>query len=536
MEKKGAAGNGEGGRIFNFRPALSAAAFFALGIAFAFFRLFSDASLWWLLALLPVPALAPLFFPADRLRSVAAAAGLLLCFSLGAFAFSAEVRAHASAEVISGRISVVGTVEEKTDYDWGARVILSDLTAEGKRLDGRLAATLPPSLAENIRLGDRAALYGEAETDLSFFGDYGFKSENVEKGIYYRMEAESAVAAGRSGNPFLFLRARLKDRLYAGMPEEAAGMTYALLIGDTSGIEEGLYENIRYGGISHIFSVSGLNVGALYAVMRAIEKRTALRRLPGVFRFALTGGLLALYAGVCGFSPSVLRAVVMCLVLYLSALFGVKSDLLESTGIAALVLLGSCPARLFDVGFGLSFAACLGIGVLSRGFSDGLQRALSLPARNADKPEGVWLRAGRGAAEFLAVTLSAQIGTLPLLAVAFGELSVWSVLLNCLFVPFTEALFFVLLALAFVACLLPASFAPALLFAPSAAWSASLLLFHALDFSLVVRTAGLQSGAAAFLGFFLFASDKVRLKRGARAAALLLCAAAFAASLVAWIF
>lgn len=46
MEKKGAAGNGEGGRIFNFRPALSAAAFFALGIAFAFFRLFSGASLW----------------------------------------------------------------------------------------------------------------------------------------------------------------------------------------------------------------------------------------------------------------------------------------------------------------------------------------------------------------------------------------------------------------------------------------------------------------------------------------------------------
>ena len=33
------------------------------------------------------------------LAAVAAAAGLLLCFSLGAFAFSAEVRAHASAEV-----------------------------------------------------------------------------------------------------------------------------------------------------------------------------------------------------------------------------------------------------------------------------------------------------------------------------------------------------------------------------------------------------------------------------------------------------
>lgn len=529
----GAAGNREGGRFFNFRPALFAAAFFALGIGFARARLFSGASLLWLLCGVPVLISAPAFFPENPFRSLAAAAALLLFFVCGGLCFRAEVRAFSSAEQISGECTVVGTVTEKSDYGTVSRVVLSDLIIDGKGREGKLVATLGEEFSEKAALSRRVVLVGRVETDLSLFGEYGFQSENVEKKIYYSAEAHSLSAAGEDKDVFLAVRSRLRDRLYRGMDEEPAAVTYALLIGDTSGISAGLLESVRYGGIAHIFSVSGLNIGSLYVFFRALTDKTRLRRLPAGLRFAMTGGALVFYAGVCGFSASVLRATVMCLVLYASSLFGVKSDMLENTGIAALLLLAVHPVQLFDLGFGLSFAACLSIGVLSRTFRDGLDALLPFGGRPEDRPAGILRKIRGGSIEFLAVSLAAQAGTLPLLLGSFGYISVWSLALNCIFVPFVDAVFSLLLALALVACLLPASAAPFLLYLPSAVWSAALLLFHAFDFSLVIR--GMRMGVAAlpFVGFFLALSDKVNAGRGLRLALCAIFLAAFAASLLA---
>lgn len=530
MKKRSAAGNGEGGRLFNFRPALFAAAFFACGIAFAYGRMFYEVSLWWLLAAAAVPFLAIAFFPGRPRRALLAAAMLLACFSAGAFAFFSEISRFSDAERISGKHTVVGTVEEKVDYAWSSRLLLSSLTVDGKRTEGRLVATLSPSSAENIRLADRISLYGETETDLSLAGRYGFAAENAEKGIRYRARPDAVSVIGREKDVFLQIRARLKDRLYAGMDDESAAMTYALLIGDTAGIEAGLYENIRYGGISHIFSVSGLNVGALYAVMLAIGKRRPFCRLPAAVRFFPTAGLLVTYAGVCGFSPSVLRAVVMCLVSSLSSLVGVKADMLENTGVAALVLLAVHPVRLFDAGFGLSFAACLGIGVFARTFSAAAGRVLFVGPRNREHPEGVFLRMRRAASEFVGVSLAAQVGTAPLLAANFGYLSLWSLALNCFFVPLTEALFFALLALAFAVLLLPAFAAPVLLYVPSVIWSGAMLFFHAVDCSLVAEMPKSAGAAVLFLCFFVLCSEKIRMGKGVRALLCAVTAAAFAAA------
>ena len=400
-----------------------------------------------------------------------------------------------------------GDGDGKSDYGTVSRVVLSDLIIDGKGREGKLVATLGEEFSEKAALSRRVVLVGRVETDLSLFGEYGFQSENVEKKIYYSAEAHSLSAAGEDKDVFLAVRSRLRDRLYRGMDEEPAAVTYALLIGDTSGISAGLLESVRYGGIAHIFSVSGLNIGSLYVFFRALTDKTRLRRLPAGLRFAMTGGALVFYAGVCGFSASVLRATVMCLVLYASSLFGVKSDMLENTGIAALLLLAVHPVQLFDLGFGLSFAACLSIGVLSRTFRDGLDALLPFGGRPEDRPAGILRKIRGGSIEFLAVSLAAQAGTLPLLLGSFGYISVWS--------------------------LAPASAAPFLLYLPSAVWSAALLLFHAFDFSLVIR--GMRMGVAAlpFVGFFLALSDKVNAGRGLRLALCAIFLAAFAASLLA---
>lgn len=61
--------------------------------------------------------------------------------------------------------------------------------------------------------------------------------------------------------------------------------------------------------------------------------------------------------------------------------------------------------------------------------------------RKVDKPLGLGERVKQAVASFLSVSLAAQIGTAPVLLASFGYVSLWSLLLNCLFVPLIGARF-----------------------------------------------------------------------------------------------
>lgn len=520
------------GRLFNFRPALFAAAFLALGIAFAYGKIFKDLSFWWLL--LGIPAFGiPFLFVGNKLKALVFIAVLFLCFSLGALSFSSEIRSFQNVSSRSGTHTVFGVVAEKEDYGSFSRVLLSDVYIDGKREDGTVAAYLGTSFNGKVALSDEVSAVGELRTDISAFGEYGFRSEDIVSGTRFCLSVSSLEITGKSFDVFRAVRARARQVVYAGMDEDCAAVTYALLTGDTAGIESGLLENVRRGGIAHIFAVSGLHVRALYAFGRAIFEKSRLKRLPKIFRFLFTAAALFFYGGVCGFSPSVVRATVMCLVTYASFLIGTKSDLLENTGIAALLLLAVHPAYLFGIGFRLSFAACLSVGIFSRTLRDGLNAVFSGNRRGKlpeDEPPGFFARTKASAISFFAVTLSAQIGTAPLLLDSFGYISVWSLLLNCAFVPLIGAAFSFLLALVFAACAIPAA-ASVLLYLPSTIWSAVLLVFYAADFSLVISGFRFGVSVGLYYAFFISVSDKINLERRKKILLAAVLAAAFAGTM-----
>jgi ComEC/Rec2-related protein len=330
--------------------------------------------------------------------------------------------------------------------------------------------------------------------------------------------------------------------MHNGMNEEAATVFYAILTGDSSGIETGLLDNVRKGGIAHIFAVSGLHVGALYAACRALFEKTKLKQTPRAVRFAVVSSVIIFYGGICGFSPSVVRAAVMCLVLYASALVGLKSDLVNNTGRAGLLILLLNPAALFGLGMQLSFVASLSIGVFSRTVADTIERgvdALSERIKNSktfcalfQKPKDEEKPAGgkkeeqpnaaavyfakkrkRAVIAFVAATISAQIGTLPFQLDAFGYISIWALLLNCAFVPMISAAFSFMLAFAALALLAPIAVSSVLLYMPSVFWNTLLLLFHVLDFSAVVTGFSFGFSMIAYYIALILLSEKINLKK-----------------------
>ena len=119
----------------------------------------------------------------------------------------------------------------------------------------------------------------------------------------------------------------------------------------------------------------------------------------------------------------------------------------------------------------------------------------------------------RAVVSFLAVSLSAQIFTAPILLSAFGYLSGWALLLNGIFVPVLSTCFSALLALALLSCLLP-FLANILLYLPALLWTILTLLFEIVDFSKFCIT-DVKIAGGAFVLYYLtlsFLTDKWNLK------------------------
>ena len=526
-------------KLFNFRPAFFAAVFLILGIIFAYYRILHGVSAWWLLVLLPV-AVTPFFFSQGKEDAVKRALALcmLAVFFVGGFvAFRSQLYSYEDCTYYQGEYAVTGTVVKKSQGKQSVLVVLEDVAFDGKEEKGRLNAYLPTSFFDEIQIADVLLMEGSVKTSTKYFGKYGFEANRIGEEVRYTLSSvDGCMVAGRSNNVFLLVRRKMEKIIYAGMDKTTAAVTLAVLTGDTAGIESGLLDNMRFGGIAHIFAVSGLHVGALYAFCLLLFNKTKLRVAPKPLRFLTLSFLLIFYAGVCGFSPSILRAITLCLVSYFMRLIGTRVDSINVVGIAATLILLLAPSSLFEIGFQLSFMACLGILLLSKRigqvcdeiyirFRKRFPRRLSEEERktleNGDTlpltmGEKIW----RFAASLFSASLAAQITTAPLQYMAFGYLSGWSLLLNLFFVPLISGVFALLLALVVAACLLPTVWSAYLLYVPKVLWNALLLLFEVADFSTFALTGIQLSGESCvcYYGGVSFLTDKWNISQRQRRA------------------
>ena len=516
-------------KLFNFRPAAIAAVFLCLGIFSAVVLLFFDLPAFLLIFLLP---LAILFRIGKRKQTAIAILVLFAAFCLGfGFAFSNIDGFQKAKTYQSGEHYVIGTVVSENESAYGNRLVLNKLIIDGKKEQGRLIAYLPSSFEEELSQGNRILIRGEITTNQAVSEQGEINWYHLTKQLRYTANASACQVTERPFALFAFLRERVQSVVYAGMDETSAAVTMAILTGDDSGLESGLLENMRRGGIAHVFAVSGLHVGALFAFVLALVTKTPLCRVSKLLRFALVAALLLFYGGVCGFSASIGRAITICLCFYAAKLIGLGKDFLDALGAAAIVTLLIHPLSLFETGFQLSFAACLGIALLARPIEKlcykmvGDQRAKLPPTEQDMHPLGVGERIKKACVSFASVSLAAQIATAPLCLASFGYLSCISMLLNFLFVPLVGAAFSLLLALVCVAAALSIAWSGTILYVPSVAWSAVLILFQTIDFS-TFCIENVIVPASAVICYFMalsFVSDKWDLSKRLRACFALLC-------------
>ena len=297
----------------------------------------------------------------------------------------------------------------------------------------------------DVGYGDRLVLDGSfLSSETLNPGSFDFETYHRQSRLYGVFSAlyggGVTVAERGGGQPLLRLAYALKhrfERSLSYLPQEQAALIRGVFFGDTSGLSHGVNSVLSQSGIRHCFAVSGLHVGYAALFLGALG---ALLRLGSKGKTALTAVCLLLYAAMTGFSPSVVRAAVMCLMVAGAVLLGRERNAFNGLGLAAILLLLWDPLTLTRPGFQLSFLAIFSILIL-------------VPWLKQRVP---WSFPGRDA---LFVTLAAQIGLIPMLAYYFHVVSFVAVLLGsfcCLIVGAMVALCFTALILCLVAPILGA--------------------------------------------------------------------------------
>ena len=175
------------------------------------------------------------------------------------------------------------------------------------------------------------------------------------------------------------LQMRCSRQLDKVLPEgEERAVAKALAVGDKSELSRATKGAYRASGASHLLALSGLHVGILYKLLVAmlfpLALSVPLRRVRSLLVIALLWG----YAAISGLSPSISRAALMITLYEGATLIGRRSDGLCSLGVSALLITLLNPEAPREIGFQLSFSACLGIFLFYPYFKRMLQTRLRL--------------------------------------------------------------------------------------------------------------------------------------------------------------
>lgn len=272
------------------------------------------------------------------------------------------------------------------------------------------------------------------------------------------MAFPSVLIAGRGGNPFLVAlyqaRIALAGILMQALPQPFAALLIAIFLSLHTPALKPLLPLFSETGTAHLIAPSGFKVTLLAGLigrstgwlvprrdanaqkqpLLPAQKRRGNGRL--WLRTLLVVCCIVLYTVLSGGGPAAIRAGIMGILLALAPRLGRSYNVYTALALTALMMSLVDPFVLWDSGFQLSFLGTLGIVSLTPFFRH--------PLRFLDR-----LPLGYHLGEIVAVTLAAEITTLPIFALSFNTISSVAALANIASVPLLS----ILLALGALICL-----------------------------------------------------------------------------------
>jgi competence protein ComEC len=211
------------------------------------------------------------------------------------------------------------------------------------------------------------------------------------------------------------VRRRAEAGLGQGLAEPEAALLRGMVLGQDEALGDDVRDDFKRSGLAHVLAVSGQNVMLLATLVLGAG---AVIGVSLRLRLVLALVLVALYVPLTGAGPSIQRAGVMGAAGLVAALAGRPTHRWYALGLAAALTLVLNPMASGEPGWQLSFAAVVALLALAPPLREWLKRTLPGPV-----------------ADVAAMTIAATVGTAPLMALHFGQVSMAALPANLLAAP-----------------------------------------------------------------------------------------------------
>lgn len=342
----------------------------------------------------------------------------ILCFLLGVFRYQETLSKLEKSELKkmnNSRATVIleGIIE--TEPEQREKITILKMKTE----KGKILVMTRPTL--KYQYGDKIKVVGKL-TEPPVFEEFNYKNYLLKEGIVSLMSFPKITLIERNQGNFFYhqifsLKAKLRKSIDQNLPSPHDFILGAMILGDKGRMPRELKEKLNITGLRHITAISGLHVTILTTILMAIFVGLGFWRQQAIFLSLI---FIFLFLIFTGFHPSTIRASIMGGIYLLAQYFGRQQASLRTLFLTATLMLFKNPLLLkFDISFQLSFLAMLGIIYWMPVFRHYFRKL----------PNLLQLK------EILAMTLSAQIFTFPILIYNFGYISLLAPLTNVLIVP-----------------------------------------------------------------------------------------------------
>jgi len=296
-------------------------------------------------------------------------------------------------------------------------------------VDGEKEAFTVALIADkSLGTGDEVSAKCRLSDAKGMSSGYG-KNYYISKGITLTADSDYVVVTGVSSSLSVKIRelnGMLSEKLRSGMSEESGAVADAVLLGNRGGIGDAVRRDFSRIGISHLLAISGMHVSFIaLAVMWFFKKIRFGRKAVSV----ITILTMIFYMFLTGFTPSVVRASVVCCIMAFIGIVGKSYDGMTALSLCGVGMILADPYVASDPAMVLSFTACIGCFAASS-----LMKKLGL-SEDVKAKRGIIRRALRSSLKTLIFTLTVVLFTLPVMLLYFDEASLVSPIANIVFIP-----------------------------------------------------------------------------------------------------
>jgi competence protein ComEC len=370
---------------------------------------------------------------------------------------------HIVYQINAEKLTVEGIIDETPEESTeGTTIIVAvrDIVRENHLLPakGRVMLSLIPingtgdtdlRIDYPLKYGDLIRFKSRLRKPRNFNNPGGFDYEKHlrGRGILVRGTINTAsdivlIRKGQ-GNRFKMEIEKARDKLRRIITENSSPpereIIQALLLGETKQIPPLLRENFNRTGTSHILAISGFNVAMvasfiIFLTLLVMKSSSYLLLRFNALRVAASVTLMpiVIYTFIAGFGVSVTRATIMILIFLAGILMHKERDLFNTLALAAIIILLISPLALFDISFQLSFIAVASLIFVSPLLT---QLTRGETAEGIAKPACLARRIVNYLLIFILVTISATLGSTPLIVYYFNGFPLVTLPANFLIVP-----------------------------------------------------------------------------------------------------